>query len=302
MNRPVIALIAAWNSAGVLPACLAALARENVPAIVADNASTDESAALAEAAGARVIRNARNEGFGRAINIAARAAEAEWLLIINPDCVLEAGAMAALLEAAARYPQAAALAPRLIEDDGRFFFQNRSMLSESVIRDKSVTVRGGARENLPSGDCCAPFLSGACLMVKLEVFLALGGFDENIFLFYEDDDLCRRLCDAGHALMHVHAAVARHQRGASSAPAKGARFRARWHMAWSRIYAAKKHGLAADPLIEALKALPQAALSLFAWPFSPVTTERYCGTFAGYLAAWRGRTAVQREGLGGAGR
>ena len=296
------AVLAAWNSAGVLLACLNALKREGVAAIVVDNASADNSAGVAEAHGEQVIRNARNEGFGRAVNVAARQADTGLCLIINPDCVLEPGAIAALLLAADHYPDAAMFAPRLIETDGRFFYQNRSMLSESVIRNNSVTVQGDARAHPPDGDCCAPFLSGACLLVRREIFLALGGFDENIFLFYEDDDLCRRMKEAGHGLIHVHHAVARHQRGASSAPMAGARFRARWHMAWSKIYAARKHGLKYSPAQEALKALPQAVLSLLAWPFSPVTTERYCGTFAGNFAAWRGETALAREGLEGAGR
>ncbi|HZB37140.1 MAG TPA: glycosyltransferase, partial [Beijerinckiaceae bacterium] len=63
---PVTAIVVAFDSAHVLPACLDALRREDVPAIVVDNASEDGSAEMAEAHGARVIRNARNEGYGRA--------------------------------------------------------------------------------------------------------------------------------------------------------------------------------------------------------------------------------------------
>jgi GT2 family glycosyltransferase len=83
---PLTAIVVSHDSADALPACLAALAREGVPAIVVDNASRDGSVAVAEAHGARVIAHPRNEGYGRANNIGVRAAEgARHVLILNPD-------------------------------------------------------------------------------------------------------------------------------------------------------------------------------------------------------------------------
>src|SRR4051812_30400937 len=103
----LVAVVVAHDSAEALPACLAALAAEHVPALVVDNASRDASAALARAAGAQVIRNPRNEGYGRANNIGVRAAErAAHILILNPDVVLRPGAADALLSAARAYPDA----------------------------------------------------------------------------------------------------------------------------------------------------------------------------------------------------
>jgi len=219
MTAGVTAIVVAFDSAHALPDCLGALSREGVPVIVVDNASLDSSADLAAALGARVIRSARNEGYGRANNRGARAADSDFLLIVNPDIVLDPGAVAALVAAAARYPDAGLLAPRIVEPDGRVFFQPRSLLSPYL-------PNPSGRLNLPGGDVCAPFLSGACFIIRRALFQQLGGFDPNIFLFYEDDDLCRRVADAGHALVHVHAAIARHGRGRSSAPKPGRVFRA----------------------------------------------------------------------------
>ena len=70
------AIVVAHDSAEVLPECLAALARETIPALVVDNASRDASTAVAEAVGAHVVRNARNEGYGRAANRGAPATRA----------------------------------------------------------------------------------------------------------------------------------------------------------------------------------------------------------------------------------
>jgi GT2 family glycosyltransferase len=287
----LVAIVVAHDSADMLPGCLAALAGQHVPAIVVDNASRDASASVAEAAGAQVIRNARNEGYGRANNRGVRAAEtAEHVLIVNPDVILRPGSVDALLDAARSWPDAGLLAPRLIEPDGRYFFQARSLLA-------SYLTNPTGRLALPQGDACAPFLSGACLMMPRALFLDLGGFDENIFLFYEDDDLCRRVADRGRALIHVHRAEALHGRGRSSAPEPGRVFRARWHQAWSRAYVSRKYGLP-DPSLAALAAnVPKALLSGLV--LRRAGLERYGGSAAGALAFLRGRTALAREGLAG---
>ena len=284
----VTAVVVTYDSAHVLPSCLAALKREGVGVLVVDNASTDGTPELAERSGARVIRNARNEGFGRAMNIGVRAAGTPFCLLTNPDLVYDEGAVAALLAAADRWPDAGLLAPRIIEPDGRFFYQATSLLAHYL-------QNTGGKLALPEGDCCAPFLSGASLLVRTEFFLQIGGFDEAIFLFYEDDDLFRRMADAGLALVHVHEALARHARGASTARKRGRVFKARWHMAWSRAYVSRKYGLR-DPARGTLAVnLPKTLLGALVLRRSLV--ERYGGSAAGALAWMRGETALKREGL-----
>jgi GT2 family glycosyltransferase len=284
----VEAVVVTHDSAEILPACLAALAREGVPPIVVDNASRDGSAEVADKAGARVVRMPANEGYGRANNAGVAASTGEFVLIANPDLVLEAGAVPALLAAARAYPDAALFAPRIVEEDGRFFFQARSLLSTFLANPRGLPCQ-------PDGDCCAPFLSGACLLVRREIFLAIGGFDPAIFLFYEDDDLCRRLCDAGHALVHVDAAVARHGRGRSSAPAPGRVFRSRWHQAWSRAYVSRKWGLQGSALPMLLQNAARTLLACLVLRRSLI--ERYAGSAAGAFAFLRGATALGKEGV-----
>lgn len=284
----VEAVVVAFESADALPACLAAIAENGVRALVVDNASRDGSAELAERAGARVIRLSRNEGYGRANNSGVATSRAAFVLILNPDIVLEPDAVRELLAAAARYPDAALLAPRIIERGDRFFYQARSLLAPYL-------PNPGGRLSLPEGDCCAPFLSGACLLVRRSVFMSVGGFDPAIVLFYEDDDLCRRVAGAGHALVHVYAAVSRHGRGRSSAPRPGRVFDARWHLAWSRAYVSAKWGLP-DPTLRdvVLNGLKAAGAALL---FRRGLVERYAGAAAGAWAFRRGRTATERQGL-----
>lgn len=281
-SSDVTAIVVTFDSAHALPECLGALQADGVPVLVVDNASTDDTIAVAEGQGARVIRNARNEGYGRANNSGARAADTEFVLVINPDCIVEPHAIARLVDAARRYPDAALFAPQIVEPSGRVFFQPRSLLSPYLHNP-------GGKLALPEGEACAPFFSGAGFLIRREVFLKLGGFDENIFLFYEDDDLCRRVADAGSALIYVPQAVVRHGRGRSSEPKRGRIYASRWHQAWSRAYVSRKYGLP-NPApgmfaINAFKALG-ACLT-----FQRKLIERYSGSAAGAWAAMVGRKA-----------
>jgi N-acetylglucosaminyl-diphospho-decaprenol L-rhamnosyltransferase len=284
----ITAIVVAYDSAHVLPACLLALKEAGVPAIVVDNASQDASAAIALEHGATLIGNARNEGYGRANNRGAHAAGSEFLLVVNPDVVIDPGAVAELLHAAQRYPEAGFFAPRIVEPDGRVFYQARSLLSPYLKNPRGRLV-------VPEGDACAPFFSGACFLVKRDLFLRLGGFDESIFLFYEDDDLCRRIAEASPALIYVPEAVVRHGRGQSSTPAPGRVFRSRWHQAWSRAYVSRKYRLPNPaPTMFAINALKTVgALVTFRRPL----VERYGGSAAGAWAFMTGLTARRREGL-----
>lgn len=288
-DAPVVtAIVVAFDSAHALPECLDALRAEGVPVIVVDNASADESVALAERMGAKVFRQARNEGYGRANNAGVRAAGTEFVLIVNPDVTVEEGAVAALLDAARRHPDAGLLAPQIVEPSGRVFFQPRSLLA------KRLTNPGG-KLALPEGEACAPFFSGACFLMRRDVFLELGGFDEKIFLFYEDDDLCRRIEDSGRSLVYVPQAVVRHGRGRSSGRRPGLVFRSRWHQAWSRAYVSRKYGLPNPaPSMFAVNALKTLLACL---TFRRSLIERYGGSAAGAWAFMRGRDALSQEGL-----
>jgi GT2 family glycosyltransferase len=287
-GSPITAIVVAHDSAEVLPACLSALAAERVPAIVVDNASGDASATIARELGATVIASPRNEGYGRANNRGVAASDTPFVLIVNPDVEVRPGAIAALLEAAERYPDAALFAPRIVEPSGRIFLQPRSLLSPPHLN------RSGGMA-IPEGDACLPFLSGACLLIRRDVFLTLGGFDPAIFLFYEDDDLCRRLRDTGHALVHIHAAEAGHGRGRSSAPSAARRFRARWHLAWSEGYVARKYGLPGPSPLRIVENLVKAAG--YALILRREKMAAHAGSAAGALAWLRGGSALAREGL-----
>lgn len=248
---PIAAIIVTFNSARVIEACLKALSAEKIPTIVVDNASTDDTVNIAQRNGAKIVRNICNEGFGRANNIGAKITRAPYLLFINPDCSLEKGCGAQLLEAATRYPDAGILAPRVHDAQGTLAFGHGAHLAPYLSKGSFVA---------PSGDCCLGGISGAVFLARRDIFFKIGGFDKNIFLFFEDDDLGRRTIEAGYSLVHVDGAKAIHLVGKSSPPTALTRFRRMRHYTWSECYTAAKWGRR-SPVWRVVRKKPVKALS-----------------------------------------
>lgn len=133
------------------------------------------------------------------------------------------------------------------------------------------------------------------MLMRRTQALHLGGFDPEIFLFYEDDDLCRRVIESGLSIIHVDHALAHHDRGHSSSIKAGRVFKARWHLAWSRLYIADKWGIVAPT--GGLKVKNTLKYWLAKLTGNKSRMERYAGTLAGIKAFETGRTALEQEGL-----
>lgn len=238
------------ESAGALGGFLAALP-PGLALLVVDNASTDAGPAMAEAAGARMIRSARNLGFGAACNLGLAAAGTEFVLLANPDSRLSAEAVAALVAAADTFAEAAILAPAIHDAAGR---PVRSWDAEQFRRRRLPRRRDA--EAWPEGPLSVEHASGACLLLRQADGLR---FDEGFFLYYEDDDLCAEARRRGRGIVVVPAAVVTHAGGASTAPSPAIVARKAWHMARSRLRYAAKHAGAAAARREALARLAHHA-------------------------------------------
>jgi N-acetylglucosaminyl-diphospho-decaprenol L-rhamnosyltransferase len=211
-------------------------------AVVVDNASTDGSAAVVETfPQATLIRNATNVGFGRAVNQAVVASKAPLLLLLNPDCQLAVGAAAAMRAALDADAACAIVGPRILDPDGAvqgsargdpdmltgLFGRTgalRNLLPFLPAARRNVVVEEAVR--IGTSSVVVDWLSGACLLVRREAFLAAGGFDERFFMYWEDADLCRRLRGQGYSIRYVPGATAVHKVGQSSRTARRSSIRA----------------------------------------------------------------------------
>lgn len=240
-----------FESGAVLPQMLASIP-EGVAIVLIDNGSTDVAsvAAAADRAGARLVRNPANRGFGTACNQGAALAGTEFLLFLNPDARLCPGSIGALEAAADAAGSAVAFNPAISAPGGKPWFKHRS-----VLLPRAAWLKRGQ----PDGDREVPVLSGAALFVRRHAFAATGGFDENIFLYHEDDDLSLRLAAGQGALRFVGAARVVHAGGRSSARSPEVAALKGWHMGRSRVYATRKHQRPYPFALAMLTALAQLA-------------------------------------------
>ena len=245
-NLPVTVVTVCYSSTHVLPGLLTSLPR-NLDIVLVDNASSDNNAlrGLALQHRAQLLEMDQNVGFGVACNQGAKIAKTPYILFLNPDVTVEPGAVERLLEAAGKHPDALAFNPAIRAQNGTEYFKRGS-----VLLPKHAWLRRG----WPEADCEVPILTGAALLVRSQAFYEVGGFDPEIFLYHEDDDLALRLSKIGR-LFFVRGAVVRHLSGHSTPKNASTVVLKAWHMGRSRVYAARKHAKPnafSEALIQAL--------------------------------------------------
>lgn len=162
---------------------------------------------------ARLIESAVNHGFAAGNNLLAREASGDWLVLLNPDAFPEPDWLERLLAATTRWPEAAMFGstqraygtPGVLDGAG------------DVYHASGVPYRAGYGRRMdppPEGEVFAP--CGAAMMIRRDLFEALGGFDEDYFCYVEDVDLAFRARILGHRAVQVRDAVVEHMGYASS--------------------------------------------------------------------------------------
>ena len=177
------------------------------------------------------ILNSENKGFGSACNIGVKAANKDYIFIVNPDTVFENNTVIKLLKLSEKMPEASALTPKILNKKNSESFKRRS-----ILLDKNKWLKTPPREISE-----IPVMGGAAIFVKKDIFKKVGGFDEKIFLYHEDDDLSLRLKSEIGPLIYspdisiIHIGGNSSSRSPEIAKLKG------FHMGRSRVYAMKKH-------------------------------------------------------------
>lgn len=279
LARNVTLVTVAYNSAEALRWQGAHTAK--LPGIVVDNGSSDATRAVARERGLGILAFEVNCGFGRGVMAGLAAVTTEFALVINPDAAMAEGAVAALLAAAERYPDCALFVPRIVNEAGKVFFRVSSALEP---RQK--------HRRPPEGDACIAMLSGAVMLVRVKPFLAFGGFDPSIFLYFEDDELAFRYRAARRPIIYVAEAEAVHlgnrSSGHSSRPAAKSNRVKDVSFGWSRAYVMEKIGRG-NRALTGLRMAGSMAVCLVSGRFGKLRREAY--RLEGFLMRLQGRSA-----------
>ena len=193
------------NRAALLRRCLEALEhsedRASFHVILLDNGSTDDSTALEpEFPEIRFMRLPRNFGLTKALNIGIRSAEADYLFLLHDDAAVSPGAIRDLTAALDANPDAGAVCPLLVDDDG------------SPAPQAGDFPPDGVYESVPAGPdpVEVDYASGAALMFRIFFFKAMRQIDERYGQFGSDAELCFQIRRSGKKILVLPGARAVH--------------------------------------------------------------------------------------------
>jgi GT2 family glycosyltransferase len=286
--RSVSVVIVAFQSAHIIKKALDSIGPCG-EIICFDNGSTDNIEAILPE-NINYIRSECNLGYTRACNKAADIAAGDFLLFMNPDVTLETGALEALLAARFRYPDADIFVPRTTLGDGTLWFHD----STSIERRSAPRAPRLNRQIV--GDCCMRFADGGVFLIRRSVFIALGGFDESMFMYYEDEDFSLRLLEAGHKIVHVNDARAVHRIGSSSAPPLASLVRREFHKKRSEMYLLEKYDI--KPRVEPEYVVLGAKIVFYSMSLRPKRALAAFGRLWGLVSYSRASTRSSANDLG----
>lgn len=195
--------------------------------IVVDNGPDDGAAeaVVANYSEARVLRSGGNIGYGRAANLGAGQAVADWLVVSNDDLAWRPGSLDTLFGAIDRWSDAGVLGPAILTPDGSLYPSARAL--PSLGRGIGHALCGWwwpanpwtqsyRQERGAPTERTVGWLSGSCMLLRRAAFEAVRGFDPSYFMYFEDLDLCERIGNAGWKCVYVPDAVISHIGGLST--------------------------------------------------------------------------------------
>lgn len=203
-------VIVSYNTADLIEACLLSVRAPDgvsLETFVVDNASLDGGAALVHEKfpWVRLVENRENRGFGAANNQVLAECAGRYIVLLNPDTEVTPGAFRQMADYMDASPRVGLAGPTVRNPDGT--------------RQDSVSLHypgqkrsSGEVSELPGKIAC---VLGACQIVRAALMRELGGFDEDFFLYGEDQDLCLRIRKKGYEIGHIDPAVILHHGGKS---------------------------------------------------------------------------------------
>lgn len=200
---------------------------------------------------ARYLRNPKNIGFGAAMNVGIREARGRYVLIFNPDIVVQPGSLEELVRFMDEHPNVGVCGPQLRNPDGSLQYScyrvpnilipayRRTPLGKTSF-GRSAVDHYMMHHDDHEQDMDVDSLIGAALCTRASALPKVGLFDEQFFMYYEDNDLCRRFWENGYRVVYHPAAKMIHYHRRASADG-GLLRQLTNRFAWIQIHSALKY-------------------------------------------------------------
>ncbi|MHA1381600.1 MAG: glycosyltransferase family 2 protein [Candidatus Helarchaeota archaeon] len=251
MKKELSIIIVNYNTKDLLRNCLNSIIENtkgiNYEIIVVDNASSDGSVERLkkEFPQVKIICNTENLGFAKANNQGIRITRGETVLFLNPDTLILNGAIPKMLDFIKRQKSVGVVGPKLFKNINREFHPSARRFTKPLYVFLSYLPLAGFvlwmynnfffnKRKIREVD----WLWGAVLLVKKEVINKIGGFDENFFMYSEEEDFCLRAHRSGYRVFYFPKAEVIHLKGKSAENRKIETSRYFWK---SKLYFFKKY-------------------------------------------------------------
>ena len=216
----VSVIVVTYQSAAYISYCLESLTRSedvDIEIIVVDNNSSDDTVVSIQDRwpDIKVIANDHNQGFAKACNTGVVHATGDFLVFLNPDCIVGEDSIAKLISQA-QDEAVGLVGPLLIDGSGKLLPESARHIPTSagaLMKVLQLPFSKVAPYYAPiESDIAfpAPVLCGACMCVETSKYKQVGGFDESYFMYGEDVDLSVRfiksgyqnICESGTSIVH----------------------------------------------------------------------------------------------------
>jgi len=151
----------------------------------------------------KYVLNKKNIGFSKAANIAVKLSDTKYIMNINADCLIKQDDVLKLLLANKADPNCFITSPTFYDSKDKLS-QNASSFSDKII---------SYNNNYFDGDVCVDWVLGAAIVFKKKIFIEIGMFDENFFLYFLDEDICRKAFKKKKSTIQMSAVKAIHVHG-----------------------------------------------------------------------------------------
>lgn len=185
---------------------------KNFKTVIIDNSNCEKTYNLVKNFNnIKFIKTSKNLGYGKGNNMGISYAETQFILILNPDIIINVESILALYKKITEYDNIGILAPSLYSENN----ERRTNGSKSFLKKK---IKKNLRKfnNFASGDTCYDYIIGCAIFMERDFFNKIGGFDKDFFMYFEDNEICDRVYKYKKIVIETPSSKMIHMEGESS--------------------------------------------------------------------------------------